>query len=220
MQTPGNGAPPAGGSLGDLAQIGEQLRAALGVKHAARDAALAQSRALVRFCANAIRAIHREERAEAQALLGEARSAAAAMCAAVAGFPDLLHAGYTQDGLKELVEASVLLALAADEPMPSPAQLGVEPATYLNGLAEAATELRRRILDLVRHEHSAEAERLLDAMDEIYSLLVTVDYPDAITGGLRRSTDVLRGVLERTRGDLTVSMRQQRLQDLLAKSGA
>lgn len=220
MQTPGNGAPPAGGSLGDLAQIGEQLRAALGVKHAARDAALAQSRALVRFCANAIRAIHREERAEAQALLGEARSAAAAMCAAVAGFPDLLHAGYTQDGLKELVEASVLLALAADEPMPSPAQLGVEPATYLDGLAEAATELRRRILDLVRHEHSAEAERLLDAMDEIYSLLVTVDYPDAITGGLRRSTDVLRGVLERTRGDLTVSMRQQRLQDLLAKSGA
>lgn len=205
MQTPGNGAPPAGGSLGDLAQIGEQLRAALGVKHAARDAALAQSRALVRFCANAIRAIHREERAEAQALLGEARSAAAAMCAAVAGFPDLLHAGYTQDGLKELVEASVLLALAADEPMPSPAQLGVEPATYLNGLAEAATELRRRILDLVRHEHSAEAERLLDAMDEIYSLLVTVDYPDAITGGLRRSTDVLRGVLERTRGDLTVA---------------
>ena len=220
MQPPGNGAPPASGSLGDLPQIGEQLRAALGVKHAARDAALAQSRALVRFCANAIRAIHREERTEAQALLGEARNAAAAMCAAVAAFPDLLHAGYTQDGLKELVEASVLLALAADEPMPAPAQLGVEPATYLNCLAEAATELRRRILDLVRHEHSAEAERLLDAMDEIYSLLVTVDYPDAITGGLRRSTDVLRGVLERTRGDLTVSMRQQRLQDLLAKSGA
>jgi translin len=220
MQTLGNSAPPAGGSLGDLPKISEQLRAALGVKHAARDAALAQSRALVRFCANAIRAIHREERAEAQALLGEARSAAAAMCAAVAAFPDFLHAGYTQDGLKELVEASVLLALAADEPMPSPAQLGVEPATYLNGLAEAATELRRRILDLVRHEHSAEAERLLDAMDEIYSLLVTVDYPDAITGGLRRSTDVLRGVLERTRGDLTVSMRQQRLQDLLTKSGA
>ena len=220
MQPPGNGAPPASGSLGDLPQIGEQLRAALGVKHAARDAALAQSRALVRFCANAIRAIHREERTEAQALLGEARNAAAAMCAAVAAFPDLLHAGYTQDGLKELVEASVLLALAADEPMPAPAQLGVEPATYLNGLAEAATELRRRILDLVRHEHSAEAERLLDAMDEIYSLLVTVDYPDAITGGLRRSTDVLRGVLERTRGDLTTSMRQQRLQDLLAKTGA
>ena len=220
MQTTGNGALPASGSLVALAQIGEQLRSALGVKHAARDAALAQSRALVRFCANAIRAIHREERAEAQALLGEARIAAAAMCAAVAAFPDLFHAGYTQDGLKELVEASVLLALAADEPIPAHTQLGVEPATYLNGLAEAATELRRRILDLIRHEHSAEAERLLDAMDEIYSLLVTVDYPDAITGGLRRSTDVLRGVLERTRGDLTTSMRQQRLQDLLAKTGA
>ena len=94
MQPPGNGAPPVSGSLDDLPQIGEQLRAALGVKHAARDAALAQSRALVRFCANAIRAIHREERTEAQALLGEARNAAAAMCAAVAAFPDLLHAGY------------------------------------------------------------------------------------------------------------------------------
>jgi translin len=49
-------------------------------------------------------------------------------------------------------------------------------------------------------------------MDSIYNLLMTFDFPDAITYGLRRRVDSLRGVLERTRGDLTNSLRQQRLQ--------
>ena len=54
-------------------------------------------------------------------------------------------------------------------------------------------------------------------MDEIYSMLVTMDYPDAVTNGLRRQTDLVRGIVERTRGDLTISLREQHLEDTIRK---
>ena len=152
---------------------------------------------------------------EARSLLNEATESADELRMVVAGDPDLYFAGYTQDGLKEFVEANILLSLVSDVELPGPDELQVEASTYLKGLSEAATELRRTILDIIRIDHSEEAERLLEAMDEIYSLLVTIDFPDAITGGLRRNTDVVRSVRERTRGDLTMSVRQQRLEQAL-----
>lgn len=203
----------------NLDQIASHIRENFTAKNAARDKALERSRALIRFCANSIRAAHREERDEARSQLAQAKQIVDAIRADLAHYPDLYHAGYTQDALKEFAEASIVLTLIADEPLPDPDSLGVEYAAYLNGLGEAATEMRRRCLDIIRHDHSAEAERLLEAMDEIYSLLVTIDYPDAITGGLRRTTDVVRSVVERTRGDLTTSLRQQRLQDALKHYG-
>ncbi|MCC6260030.1 MAG: haloacid dehalogenase, partial [Anaerolineales bacterium] len=121
-------------------------------------------------------------------------------------------AGYTQDALKEFVEANVTCALIRNEPLQTPEDLRVEPATFLNGLAEVVGELRRRTLDILRHGYSAEAERLLDIMDEIYSVLVTMDYPDAITNGLRRQTDLARGIIEKTRGDITFSLRGEHLE--------
>ena len=129
----------------------------------------------------------------------------------------MYHTGYTQDALKEVAEAFITLAIVKGEALPSAAELGIESSTYLKGLGEAATELRRFILDIMRRAdgHSEEAERLLLAMDEVYDQLVTFDFPDALTHGLRRQTDVVRGVLERTRGDLTQSLRQQKLQDAL-----
>ena len=130
-------------------------------------------------------------------------------------FPDLYFAGYTQDAIKEFVEANLTYALVRNQPLPRPEELGAESNTWLNGLAEAATELRRRILDIIRHGHSEEAERLLDAMDQIYSVLVTFDFNDTITGGLRRRTDTVRAVLERTRGDITTSLRQAELEHAL-----
>ena len=205
-------------TLGALDSIGDQLRATLAAKNEARDIALRHSRSLVRHCANSIRAIHRGEMQTAQALLKKAEETAVELHTAVADNPDLYYAGYTQDGLKELVEANVLMALVTGAQLPSPDLLQVEAATYLKGLAEAATELRRTVLDIIREDHSEQAEHLLEAMDEIYSLLVTIDFPDAITGGLRRSTDVVRGVRERTRGDLTMSLRQQRLQQALRRA--
>jgi translin len=164
-----------------------------------------------------IRAAHRDEWGEAERLLNEARRVANEIVSTVQPYPDLYYSGYTQDALKELIEASVVLAIAQDKPVPSPSQLKVEDAAYLNGLAEAASELRRRVMDKLRAGHNAECERLLAAMDAIYDVLVTMDFPDAITGGLRRNTDLVRGVLERTRSDLTISFKNAVLNEQISQ---
>ena len=201
--------------MDNLDSIADRIRANFTAKNAARDAALERSRTLTRHCANAIRAVHRDERALALEHIAAARSIVEGLRKDLAPFPDLYHTGYSQDALKEFAEANIVYALVGNEPLPEPEAIGVEYAAYLNGLGEAAGELRRRCLDIIRHAHTDEAERLLEAMDDIYSLLVTVDYPDAITGGLRRTTDMVRGVTERTRGDITMSLRQYRLQEAL-----
>ncbi len=199
-------------NLDRLESVAEVIRNKLEELNAARDDALAQSRELTRHCAATIKAVHRENWDEARHNLDQVRRAAEALIARVEPHPDVCYSGYTQDALKEYVEAFVTYALVRDEPLPSADELGVIGSTYLNGLAEAASELRRTILDTIRLEHSREAERLLEAMDTIYNLLMTFDFPEAMTYGLRRRVDSLRSILERTRGDLTSSLRQQRLQ--------
>ena len=200
-----------------LESIAESIRQNFDAQTAARDAALAQTRQLTRHCAHAIRAIHRDEKENAQVELDAARQLAEALMAGLKDFPDLYFAGYTQDALKEYAEASIVSALVQDSDLPGPEDLELESATYLQGLAEAAGELRRRCLDILRHGHSEEAERLLGQMDDIYAVLVTMDYPDAVTRGLRRLTDICRGLVERTRGDMTISLRQKRLENSLQK---
>jgi translin len=199
----------------ELDQTAETIRHHFEQVNDARNLAYNRSRSLISLCARAIRAIHRDEWDKAQALIAEARQAAEALIADVKDYPDLYFAGYTQDAIKEFVEASLTYALVHHRPLPDPEALGAEYNTWLNGLAEAATELRRRILDIMRHGHSDEAEYLLDAMDQIYSILVTFDFNDSITGGLRRRTDTVRAVLERTRGDVTTSLRQAELETAL-----
>jgi translin len=192
--------------------IAEEIRRVFEAKTAARDRALAQTRTLTRLCANAIRAVHREQRQEAAVGLQQAGALVEALRKELETYPDLYYAGYTQDALKEYAEANIVYALIDSQPLPAPQELGLEASTYLRGLAEASGELRRRILDILRHGYSDEAERLLQHMDDIYAVLVTMDYPDAITEGLRRLTDLARGINERTRGDVTISLRQQRLE--------
>lgn len=204
----------------NLDEIAERIHQSLSERTAARDRALAQSRTLTRHCAHAIRAAHRNERDEARAKLAEARQLVETLHNDLAGHPDLYFAGYTQDALKEYAEASIVYALLGEEPLPAPEELGLEPSTYLQGLAEAAGEFRRGCLDLLRTGQAREAERLLAHMDDIYGVLVTMDYPDAITGGLRRLTDIVRGVTERTRGDLTLSLRQEQLERRMAELAA
>ena len=197
--------------MDNLDTIADKIRAEFTTKNAARDATLGRSRELIRLCSLAIRATHRQEFAEAEGLLAAARDAAAQMKADIVRYPDLYYTGYTQDALKELAEAYITFAIVNGRSLPTPEELGVDSAAYLNGLCEAASELRRRTLDIIRHGRTAEGERLLAAMDDVYGVLVTMDFPDAITGGLRRSTDALRAVLERTRGDLTNSLQQEKL---------
>ena len=199
----------------NLEPVEAWARAELDRKNTAREQALRWSRDLVRTCATSIRAVHRHEFAEAERLLGEAHSLNKQICESLAGQGDLYWAGYVQDAQKELVEANCTFALVRGEPLPDPTLLGVAPASFLNGLAEAVGELRRYLLDLLRRGEADDCERLLEAMDDIYSLLVTLDYPDALTGGLRRSTDSTRGILEKTRGDLTLALRQESLVEAL-----
>ena len=205
--------------MNNLSQICDGLRDELELRNAARDSAIALSRQLIRHCSGAIRALHRQQYDAADGKIEAAQAASLELRRAVAGYPSLYHTGYTQDALKELAEAHITRAIIRGGELPSPAELQIEPAAYLKGLGEAATELRRFILDLLRRDEdtSQEAERLLHAMDEIYDQLVTFDFPDALTHGLRRQTDVVRGVLERTRGDLTSSLRQERLNESLAR---
>jgi translin len=198
-------------------EIAERIHKSFDARTAARDRALAQTRLLTRHCANAIRAVHREEFELAEENLAQARELAGSLQSDLAPYADLFHSGYTQDALKEYAEASIVYALVRDEPLPTPEALSLEHATYLQGLAEAVGELRRRSLDLLRLGHSQDAERLLSYMDDIYTVLVTMDYPDAITRGLRRLTDIARGVTERTRGDMTISLRQEQLEHSLQR---
>ncbi len=201
--------------MDNLDAIIEAIRATFTVRNAARDLTLNRSRELIRFCSLTIRAVHREEFVEAAQLLNTAKQAAAAMKADIMPHPELYYTGYTQDALKELTEACCVFAIVQDKPIPAPAEIEVDEAAYLNGLAEAASELRRRALDLIRRDRLEEAEKMLTAMDDIYAQLVTIDFPDAITGGLRRTTDTLRAVLERTRGDMTTTLQQEKLQKAL-----
>ena len=203
--------------MNHLDEIAERIRQSFDARTAARDRALAQTRTLIRYCANAIRAIHREEQSLAQENLSMASNLVKSLREDLAEYPDLFFAGYTQDALKEFAEANIVCALVQNQPLPDPEDLGLEYATYLQGLAEAAGELRRRCLDILRDGHSGEAERVLSHMDDIYAVLITMDYPDAITGGLRRLTDMVRGVTERTRGDLTISLRQEQLEQSLKR---
>ncbi len=201
----------------DLETTAQRIHQSFDERTRARDEILAQARALTRFCAHAIRAVHREERLVAEEQLAQAHGIVQAFRAVQAQYPDLFYAGYTQDALKEFSEANLVFALVNNLPLPAPEDLLLENSTYLQGLAETVGELRRRCLDLILHQRSQEARRLMDDMDDIYDVLVTMDYPDAITGGLRRLTDVARSIIERTRGDLTMSLRQENLETSLRR---
>jgi translin len=204
----------------DFEELSDRIRGSFEHKNKIRDAALAQSRELTRHAARAIRAIHRDDAELAREHLAEANALAKAIREGLADDPDLYFSGYAQDALKEYCEAHLTVATILNEEWPSPEDLQVEYATYLNGLSEVVGELRRRIMDIMREGHSPEVERLLSVMEDIYDQLVTMDYPDALTYGLRRRTDIARSIIERTQADITVSYRQQQLEKTILNLSA
>lgn len=199
----------------DLDAVSSDLRARFDARMQARERALPASRRAIRSCANAIRAIHRGELGRAHELMAEARAAIDEGLEAVREHPDIAFAGYLQDAQKEYAEARFTEAIVAGLSAPTPEELAVEDAPYLNGIAEAIGEGRRHALDLLRAGQVADGERVLATMDDLYAVLVTMDYPDAITGNLRRTTDVARSLIEKTRGDLSVARVSQDLHDAL-----
>jgi translin len=195
----------------EVAAAGDSARGILEEKHQAREITFAASRRAIRSCASAIRAAHRGDMPTARELIAEAAAYLSEADVSLSGHPDVRYHSLLHDAQKEFAEANLTLAYIADERAPTAEQLHVETAAYLNGMGEAASELRRQVLDCLRRDELERAETLLATMDQVYGLLMTVDYPDAITGGLRRTTDQLRGVLERTRGDVTNALVAARL---------
>ena len=204
----------------DLSELAHSIQGRLDAKNAAREHALPAARRSIRASANAIRAIHRLEFDAAKTLISESRAALDEGLAAVEQHADIRHAGYLQDAQKEYAEANLTLALVTGQVLPGPADLDVEDAAYLGGMSDTIGEGRRRLLDLLRTGEVEHAERLLDAMEEMYGVLITMDYPDAITMNLRRATDVSRSLIEKTRGDLSISVVQKDLRDALDRHAA
>jgi translin len=199
----------------ELGALAESVRSRLEAKHAARELALRESRQATRCSANAIRATHRGDYDSALDLLGEAQAALEAARTACDGQPEVEFAGFLSDAQKEYAEARTTYAIVTGGQLPSPADLDMREAAWLGGLAETVGELRRQLLDVLRAGHLERCEELLEAMDDIYALLVTIDFPEGITGGLRRATDIARSIIERTRGDLTNALVQARLRQAL-----
>jgi translin len=199
----------------DPEALAHELHDRFDAKTAAREKALPAARRSIRASANAIRAVHRGEPEVARRLIDESRVALEEGLSGVDEHPDVRFAGYLLDAEKEFAEAHITSALVAEEPIPLPDAIGVGDAPYLNGMAEAIGEGRRHALDLLRTGDVERAERVLGAMEDMYGLLVTMDYPDAITMNLRRSTDVARSLIEKTRGDLSIAFVQRDLHDAL-----
>jgi len=196
----------------NLDQYADKIRADLEAKDAAREKVLPLCRELIRYAGITIRAIHRQEFEEAKRLLSEAREVREALEKEVTKCDELRYHGFVRDAQKEYTEANTVFALVNGQPIPDPDDLKVDYTGYLNGLGDTVGELRRYLLDSMRHGDLSRCEELLSAMDDIYTVLVTMDFPDAITGGLRHTTDQVRGILEKTRGDITLTVRQQELE--------
>ncbi len=195
-----------------LAALSAQAVDELSARHRAREQALGVSRQVIRNSANAIRAVHRNDFDEARRLIAEAGSRLAETLSIRVDNPEIYYAGFLSDARKEFTEANITLAVISGADIPDAEALDMDPPAYLNGMAEVIGELRRYILDALRRDETSRCEELMELMDEIYGILVTVDFPEGVTGGLRHSTDAMRGVLERTRGDLTISLQQRRLE--------
>ena len=200
----------------DLEPLSRAVRPGLDDKFAARETGYSHSRRIIRLSANAIRSLHRDEQEAAEALMAEADGLLREAETALAAHPDIRYAGFLGDASKEYAEARLTAALFAGRPLPLPEEIGVEAAPYLNGLGEAVGEMRRRLLDKLRAGDLAAGETLLEGMDAICDLLADLDYPDGMTGGLRRTTDVARALVERSRADLTNTVVQERLRRSLA----
>jgi translin len=191
--------------------VADTVRPVLDGRFSARERGLSNCRKVIRCSANAIRSLHRDQFERADELITEARMLLSEALDALADHPDILHAGFVWDAAKEYAEAELTRALFTERSLPMPVDLGIDPVPYLHGLGEAVGECRRRLLDRLRAGELDDAETLLVMMDAIVDLLADLDYPDGMTSGLRRTTDVSRALVERSRSDLTATAVQERL---------
>ena len=201
-----------------LEQIAAKAQVTFTEKNTMRERALQYSRSIIRLSANAIRSVHRRETTKAKDLISEAANYINQTNTILQTNPDIYYAGYLAEARKEFSEANITMALLLQQPLPQPEELGVNITDYLKGLGDSVGEVRRYILDSLRRDEWQQCEDAMEIMDQIYTLLVTLDFPEGVTGGLRNTNDMVRKTLERTRGDFTVAFRQKRLEDILSSA--
>ena len=201
-----------------LEQIAAKAQEAFTEKNAIRERALQYSRSIIRLSANAIRSVHRRETTKAKDLISEAANYIKQTNTILQTNPEIYYAGYLAEARKEFSEANITMALLLQQPLPQPEELGVNIIDYLKGMGDSVGEVRRYILDSLRRDEWQQCEDAMEIMDQIYTLLVTLDFPEGVTGGLRNTNDMVRKTLERTRGDFTVAFRQKRLEDILSSA--
>lgn len=199
----------------NIRDIADELRSALDETNSVREEAIKLSRETIRLSANSIRASHRGDYDDACELKEKARTKVLETKELLKNNGEVYYTGYVQDAQKEYTESELTYAIIRELPFPKRCELGVEAPAYLNGIAEAIGETRRHTLDLVRAGDMERAQRALNIMDEVFYVLITFDYPDAVTCGIRRQTDMVRGVLEKTRGEITILFQQQKLEKTL-----
>ncbi|HET8686041.1 MAG TPA: haloacid dehalogenase [Methanosarcina sp.] len=196
-----------------LEEISARIRKNFEAKDSIREEGLKVSREVVRECRTASFALHGQDFEKADKSIKTAGKALEKLEALFEGHADIYHAGFVEHAQQEYSEVSVLSSLLKEgDKFPSPEELKVEYAAYLNGLGDVVGELRRHVLDLIREESFEKAEVFLGIMENIHAVLMDFDYPDAITRGLRRKTDVSRSVIEKTRGDVVNAIGQKKLE--------
>lgn len=201
-------------SLNDLAGT---MLARFEAKDRAREEALSTSREVVRFCSAAIRSVHRGDIAQSERLMDKAHESLEKIHNTLKDHQDIRYAGFIDVAEQEYAEARSVYSITTRHEILTPEEIGVDLVNYLSGLGDTTGELRRHILDLIRQGHPEEGEYFLDVVEEIYHLLMLFDYPEAITRGLRRKSDLARSMLERTRGDLTNAMEMAKVEASLRK---
>lgn len=174
-----------------------------------RELAYSTMRELRRISTRLVRDMQRDMDLDIAGTFAECKQLADKLSAAPHQF------GFIEEALIEYAEAAITHALLNNLPEPTMEALGCTERSYVLGLADAISELRRRVLTLMRKDDLDGATRLFDLMDRLFLLLMVFDHTEAVLP-VRRKQDALRAVVERTRADLTSVICQKRLEVKLA----
>jgi translin len=195
--------------LEDLVKRGaEELR----LRDKALDTVMARARRARILSKQAILKLHTDEKSEAKKRLEEASSLIVKMNEIIKKNPELARFDQVSAAKEEYSEASIIMSLMKSGEFPDPTELGVPITSYLLGLGDVPGELRRQALDALRVGNMETAEARLSMMEEIYLSLMTMEEAPLLKG-LRRKMDITRGVIERTRSEVTAEAGRRKLRE-------
>ena len=168
-----------------------------------REQSLTTSREIVRECSKSIRNIHRNDEVSAKEHIENARKKLENLKSITSDVSEISYAGYVLDAEREFVEAVMFYTFEVSGYIEPFNNFNVHPSSYIQGIGDTIGEWRRKALDHLRNLDIKKAETYLAIMEEGMGTLNELDYPDALTGGLRRYADNARSIIERTRSDIT-----------------